>query len=107
MNGLNWDKHFALEQAADDEELLQELIDIFKESCGDDYQSMKTSIAENDPEKTCEAAHSIKGAAASLGIIGIRDIASEIEKDSRAGSLAAAQDRIDELNELLQQLQDL
>ncbi len=107
MSGLNWDKQFALEQAAEDTELLQELIDIFKKSCRDDYQLMKTSIASKDPEKTCAAAHSIKGAAASLGIIGIRDIASEIEKDSRAGSLAAAQAKIDELNELLQQLQNL
>jgi histidine phosphotransfer protein HptB len=107
MNGLNWDKQFALEQAADDEELLQELIDIFKKSCSDDYQLMVASIADKDPVKTCAAAHSIKGAAASLGIIGIRDIASEIEKDSRTGSLASAQARIEELNDLLQQLQGL
>ena len=107
MSGLNWDKQFALEQAAEDEELLQELIDIFKKSCNDDYQSMKTSIAESDPIKTCAAAHSIKGAAASLGIIGIRDIASEIEQDSRAGSLTAAQNRIKDLNALPQQLQNL
>lgn len=107
MIDLKWDKQFALEQAAEDEELLQELIEIFKQSCSDDYQSMKTSIAENDPVKTCAAAHSIKGAAASLGVIGIRDIASEIEQDSRAGSIAAAQERIGELNELLQLLQNL
>jgi HPt (histidine-containing phosphotransfer) domain-containing protein len=107
MNGLNWDRQFALEQAAEDEELLQELIDIFKKSCSDDYQAMKSSIADNDPAKTCAAAHSIKGAAASLGIIGIRDIASEIENDSRAGSLASANDRIEDLNALLQQLQNL
>ena len=107
MSGLNWDKQFALEQAADDEELLQELIDIFKKSCSDDYQAMKTSIAEKDHAKTCAAAHSIKGAAASLGIIGIRDIASEIEQDSRDGSLATAENRIEDLNELLQQLQNL
>jgi HPt (histidine-containing phosphotransfer) domain-containing protein len=107
MDGLNWDRQFALEQAADDEQLLQELIDIFKKSCSDDYQSIKTSIAENDPAKICAAAHSIKGAAASLGIIGIRDIASEIENDSRAGSLASAHDRIDDLDLLLQQLQNL
>lgn len=107
MSGLKWDRQFALEQAADDEELLQELIEIFKKSCSDDYKSMQISIDEKDHTKACAAAHSIKGAAASLGIIGIRDIASEIELDSRAGSLAAAQNRIAELNELLQQLQNL
>jgi histidine phosphotransfer protein HptB len=107
MSGLNWDKQFALEQAADDTELLQELIDIFKKSCSEDYQAMKLSISENDPVKTCAAAHSIKGAAASLGIVGIRDIASEIENDSRAGSIVIARKRIEELNDLMQQLQNL
>ena len=30
MSGLKWNKEFALEQVADDAELLQELLDIFK-----------------------------------------------------------------------------
>ena len=32
MNELCWDKQFALEQAAEDAELLQELTDILKDS---------------------------------------------------------------------------
>ena len=107
MTTLNWDRQFAMEQAADDEELLQELIEIFKDSCNTDFQALKTSLEEQDPEKICSAAHSIKGAAASLGILGIREIASEIENDCRAGSLVAAQNRIDDLKDLLKQLQDL
>jgi len=107
MGSLNWDKQFALEQAAEDTELLQELIDIFKKSCSDDYKSMKTSLADKDPVRVCASAHSIKGAAASLGMISIRDVASEIEQDCRTGSLTAAQEKIEDMNELLQQLQNL
>lgn len=36
MSDLRWNKAFALEQAAEDEELLQELIVIFKDSSASD-----------------------------------------------------------------------
>jgi HPt (histidine-containing phosphotransfer) domain-containing protein len=51
------------------------------------------------------AAHSIKGAAASLGILGINEIATQIEEDSRAGALDVARDKIDDLRSLLTELQ--
>lgn len=107
MDSLKWDKEFALEQAAEDTELLQELIDIFKISCTSDFNAIEQGLATADAETVCSAAHSIKGAAASLGIVGIRELALEIESDSRDGSLALAQKRIDDLRNLLQLLQNL
>ncbi len=85
MNALKWDKKFALEQAADDAELLQELLEIFKDSLHSDIQLIAQGLAENSAVKVCRAAHSIKGAAASLGILGIREIALAIEEESRGG----------------------
>jgi HPt (histidine-containing phosphotransfer) domain-containing protein len=107
MNKLKWDRDFAMEQAADDAELLRELINIFKESSGNDYRSIENGVTSKDAEMVCAAAHSIKGAAASLGIEGLREIALAIENDSRQGSLATAQSRIVELREILQELQQL
>lgn len=107
MNRLKWDKNFALEQAADDADLLQELLEIFKDSCIKDFHSIEKGISEKDAQLVCGAAHSIKGAAASLGIEGIRDVALEIESDSRNGSLQAAELRVKELDELLQILKEL
>ncbi len=107
MNRLKWDKDFALEQAADDVDLLQELLAIFKQSCTSDYRSITKGLESDDAEMICAAAHSIKGAAASLGVEAIRDIAADIENDSRKGSIAAAQNRIEELCECLQILQKL
>lgn len=107
MDKLKWDKNFALEQAADDAELLQELIDIFKDSCLKDYDAIKEGVTVMDAEKICAAAHSIKGAAASLGIEGIRDVALDIESDSRNGSCDIAGKRLDDLHELLEHLQKL
>lgn len=107
MNKLRWDRSFALEQAADDTELLRELIEIFKESCVADFTEITQGIRSQDAEAVCAAAHSIKGAAASLGIESIRDVSSAIEIDSRENSLAVAESRVGELDELLQLLQKL
>ena len=107
MDELKWDKEFAMEQAADDDELLKELIEIFKNSCSEDYQALKQGIANQDAEMSCAAAHSIKGAAASLGIEGIREVAHDIEDDCRKGSLGIAEKRVDELDRLLGQLKGL
>ncbi len=107
MNSLNWDKDFAVEQVAGDLDLLHELIDIFYDSCKKDLASMQKGIKEKNSEQICCAAHSIKGAAASLGMEAIRDIASRVEIDARAGSTVVAERRCAELEELLQKVMDL
>lgn len=107
MEKLNWNKGFALEQAAEDEELLQELIEIFKDSCVTDFAAIRNGLESADSEMVCAAAHSIKGAAASLGIEAIREVALEMENDSRNGSLTVTESRIAELDDLLQLLQEL
>ncbi len=107
MNALKWDKDFALEQAADDAELLQELLDIFKDSLKSDLLLIKQGLAEDSAAKVCSAAHSIKGAAASLGITGINEVAARVENDSRGGGLEVATNEIVQLQELLIELQKL
>lgn len=107
MSGLNWNKQFALEQAADDADLLQELLDIFKDTCIKDVAQIKAGIESQDIKAVSSAAHSIKGAAASLGILGIRDLALAMETDARNGSLTVAEEQLQRLEELVQELQEL
>jgi histidine phosphotransfer protein HptB len=107
MGALNWNKAFALEQAAEDAELLQELVEIFKDSFKSDCALIQAGIASGDSQKVSGAAHSIKGASASLGIDGITLIAKEIETDARAGSLLAAQAQVGELVEMMIELNKL
>ena len=107
MNALKWDKEFALEQAADDVELLKELLEIFKDSLQSDVQRMQQGLVEGSAAKISAAAHSIKGAAASLGIVGIHEIALQVELDGSAGGLDVARAKIEELRSLLVQLQAL
>ena len=107
MNALKWDKDFALEQAADDVDLLKELIEIFKESFGSDIYLIEQGLEEDMAAKVCRAAHSIKGAAASLGILGIHEIALEIEEESRGGGLGAARSKLPLLKSMREELEGL
>lgn len=107
MGLLKWNKTFALEQAADDAELLQELLDIFKTSFASDLQLIKEGVAGSDAEQVAGAAHSIKGAASSLGINGIAEAAKDIEDDSKAGSIGKAKEYLEQLDEMLAELNAL
>jgi HPt (histidine-containing phosphotransfer) domain-containing protein len=107
MNALKWNKEFALEQAADDAELLEELLDIFKDSLQADLLIIEQGLDEGSAAKVGGAAHSIKGAAASLGILGIHEIALEVEEDSRAGGLDIAREKYPLLQSLLIELRTL
>lgn len=107
MIDLDWNKDFALEQAADDADLLNELLEIFKDSSNNDLQLIKDGLEKDDADQVASAAHSIKGAAASLGINGINLLARSIEEDSRQGSLELAKGKLADLEDLLEQLKKL
>lgn len=102
MADLQWNKEFALEQTAGDEELLEELLTLFKDSAAADMVQLQTAIAAQDTDGVVRAAHSLKGASASLGIEGIRNIATAMEADAREGSVAVAQKQIAEMQALLE-----
>lgn len=107
MTELDWNKEFALEQAADDADLLNELLEIFKDSSANDLHLIKEGIDQENVEQIAAAAHSIKGAAASLGINGITAVAKKIEEDCRQGGIEVARDQLAHLEGLLQQLSKL
>lgn len=104
MSLLKWNKDFALEQAAEDEELLQELIDIFKTSFASDIQIIQDGLRGGDYERVASAAHSIKGAAASLGIDGITEITRTIENEGKSGSLEETVRLLPRLEAMLEEI---
>lgn len=104
MDELKWDRQFALEQAANDSELLNELLEIFRQSYASDLKIIQNGIQSEDSSLVRGAAHSIKGAAASLGIAGIKDIAQSIEIDAREGSLLIAKNRYEVLVSMKEKL---
>jgi HPt (histidine-containing phosphotransfer) domain-containing protein len=101
MASLQWDKKFALEQTAGDKELLDELLILFRDSAAADYQQLEEATTARNIEGILTAAHSIKGAASSLGIEGIRILALEIEEYAREAQ--PIEEKVAGLGELLVQ----
>lgn len=104
MTDLDWNRAFALEQAGDDEEMLRELLDLLRDASRDDLERIREGVAVGDGEAAGQAAHSIKGAAASLGMTGLSRLAHEIEKAGTAGDLDAIGARLPELARMVGQL---
>jgi HPt (histidine-containing phosphotransfer) domain-containing protein len=88
MSDLQWNKEFAIEQSGGDAELLAELLDLLIDTSNSDLEKIKAGLSAGDGNAVADAAHSIKGAAASLGVDGLRDVSYEFEKKGRAGELA-------------------
>ena len=107
MADLQWNKAFALEQTAGDEELLEELLTLFQDSSTSDLELLRQAVAAGDAAGIVRAAHSLKGAAASLGIEGVRQVAAEMEADARQNSITIAQEKLSFMADLLGQLKDM
>jgi histidine phosphotransfer protein HptB len=107
MADLHWNKAFALEQTAGDEELLEELLVLFRDSSVSDYAQLQQAVAAGDAAGVVRAAHSLKGAAASLGIEGIRQMATDMEADGRNNSVGVAREQLTAMGDLLEQLKSL
>jgi len=89
MSDLQWNRDFAMEQAGDDLELLEELLTMLVDSSKSDLAKIAAGLEAGDGDMVADAAHSIKGAAASLGVEGLRELSYEFEKSGRAGELEA------------------
>lgn len=101
MADLEWDRNFALEQSGDDEEMLAELLVLFRDSSASDLARINDALAAENAVAVADAAHSIKGASASLGVEGVRKIATELEKKGRAGDLSQGKELAAQLADLL------
>lgn len=102
MSDLQFNRNFALEQSGDDEEMLAELLTLFKTSSVDDFKRIQAAYTDKNAKNVAEAAHSIKGAAASLGIDGIRQVASDLEKAGSEGNLDSAGGLIERLGKMFE-----
>jgi histidine phosphotransfer protein HptB len=107
MADLLWNKAFALEQTAGDEELLEELLVLFRDSSVSDFVQLQQAVAASDAAGVVRAAHSLKGAAASLGIEGIRQVAHAMEADGRNNSVDVAREKLTDMGDLLEQLKKI
>ena len=107
MVDLKWDRSFALEQSGGEEEILAELLELFRKTLLSDLAKIREGIEALDAEAVADAAHSVKGASATLGVEAIRQVAYEIEKAGRSDDLATVKGNLAVFEEIVASLEQL
>ncbi len=100
MEQLNWNKAFAIEQLSGDEALLCTCIEVFWDAMMNDLYAIASALKQKDIQGIIDAAHSLKGAAANIGMERISSVAMELEDDAISDNLYAVQEKLTLLEQL-------
>jgi HPt (histidine-containing phosphotransfer) domain-containing protein len=84
-----------------DEEEYRAILDLFVEASRSDLAAIKAAVATGDAQSAGRAAHSLKGAAANLGLSDMSSTAHTIEEKSRDSRLHETRDAVLSLEEHL------
>ena len=90
----------AIDFGMEEDELI-ELVKLFIETSLSDLNRIQSAIDEGDAQKVVTAAHSIKGAAANLGLMEIFEMAKRIEMNARENKLDGTPGTAKAINEKL------
>jgi PAS domain S-box-containing protein len=89
-----------------DNEFKIQILQMFFESTSQSLEKLEQAIAENNYQAIAQAAHSIKGASSSLGVLSMAAIASEIEKLGRNQNSDNTQDLFQKMQNIFSQVQN-
>lgn len=81
-----------------------ELLELFMETTGSNLAKLQGGLAAGDSRQTAEAAHTIKGASASLGLLTIAEAAKGIEEKARRNSFEGAYEAVESIRGQCKQL---
>ena len=90
----SWDKSEALDRIGGDEQLLQELCQIFLEESPKLLQKLHQAVAAGDADGVMRAAHSLKGESSYLGAGGTSQAARQLEEMGRGNDLSRASETL-------------
>ena len=93
----------ALETVLGNKDLFREIAGLFLENCSDYIARIKKGIAENDGGILEREAHSLKGAIGNFGAREAYEVADRLEKLGKEGEMAAAAERLSNLERALNQ----
>jgi len=99
-----WDKAGMLERLYNDEELAGRVLLDFLEDIPRQLETIKTCLTADDVASAERIAHTIKGAAAAVGGLKLKDLAFEMEKAGKTGDLRSLKKLMDELVAAFQEL---
>jgi len=84
-----WNLPELLERVDNDQVLLRELLDIFKEDFPQTMRSLRTAVTAEDLKSSSRLSHTLKGMLSSLGAVRAAAAASKFEALSAAGETAS------------------
>ena len=90
-----------------EEEEYVEILEILVDSGKADIASLETAAEQKDAEGAVRAAHSLKGAAANMGIMELSEIAKDIELRARDQDITDLEAKIQELKTKFEPLVEL
>jgi two-component system sensor histidine kinase/response regulator len=93
-----------VERLMGNESLAKRVAGAFIDTMPDQLAALDSAIRSFDAPATRLAAHSIKGAAANVGGVAVRELASKLEKMGEAGALDSAAEALPELHATFQSL---
>jgi HPt (histidine-containing phosphotransfer) domain-containing protein len=92
-----WNYAELLERVDNDQELLRELLTIFKEDFPRTMRSLESAVAASDLKNAARLSHTLKGMLSSLGATRAAQAASKIEELAFAGETVSLQGAFDAL----------
>jgi CheY-like chemotaxis protein/HPt (histidine-containing phosphotransfer) domain-containing protein len=98
------DRDEAMERMDGDEDLLNELLRIFRDDAEAMLQRLDAADAAADARQLERAAHSLKGASGTISARHVSTLAAEIERLAREDRVTEARDRMDDLRREFRQL---
>jgi two-component system, sensor histidine kinase and response regulator len=87
-----WDTAAALDLVEGDQELLEELAQLFAEECPKAMEEIRNALDAKDAVLLERHAHTLKGSSANIGANGVSAAALALEQEARAGNLAKSQE---------------
>ncbi|WP_242050026.1 response regulator [Planktothricoides raciborskii] len=87
-------------------ELQQELLGLFIQQAETNLQKAQAALETGDIQTLCRNAHQLKGASANVAVIGMPELAAELERQANANNLKEAIALIGELKQKLDQLKN-
>jgi len=90
-----------------EEEEYMEILELLVDSGIADIVSLEAAAGNNDAEEAVKAAHSLKGAAANMGLVELSEIAKEIEFRAKEQDLNGMEEKIKALKSEFKPIVDL
>ena|SRR5579863_3045867 len=94
----------ALKRMGNNVELLKKIVEFFREDSGRIVDALRRAIAAGDSAEVQQAAHSLRGLIANFSAEAATHVALQLELMAQSGDLAAAPERLGELEQELSRL---